>query len=73
MEGKKLMVEVELSPEEMEAFDRFIERGCYDREKIVRRWILEMIQKNAGGPPCPEGDYRHGAQKHHPWDPALFA
>jgi hypothetical protein len=71
MATKKLTIEIELSEEEAEALDRYIEKGCYDREKLLKRWVLDMIGK--GIYPKENPDYWHGVPKHHPRDPALFA
>jgi hypothetical protein len=43
MTNTKLTVEIELSEEESERFGRFIEEGCYDPGKYIRRLILEAI------------------------------
>jgi uncharacterized protein (UPF0303 family) len=46
MEGtKKLTVEIELSEEEAERFERFIDEGCYDLGKFLRRLILGTIER----------------------------
>jgi hypothetical protein len=44
MEGsKKLTVEIELSKEEAERFEAFIEDKCLDRDKYLKRLLLEGI------------------------------
>jgi hypothetical protein len=50
METKKLTVEIELSKEEAERFERFIEEGCYDQDKYLKHLLLkgiEHVMKNA--------------------------
>ena len=38
-----LMVEIELTKEEMEAFNSLIEQGCYDQKKYLKRLIVSAI------------------------------
>ncbi|MDR0759914.1 MAG: hypothetical protein LBF74_07370 [Treponema sp.] len=45
METKKLTVEIELSEEEAERFERFIEEGCYDKDKFLKRLLLERLNR----------------------------
>jgi hypothetical protein len=45
MATKKLTVEIELSEEEAERFEHYIERGCYDTGKLLGKWIVEILDK----------------------------
>jgi len=42
---EKLTIEIELTKEEMEAFNNLIEQGCYDREKYLKRLIILAIER----------------------------
>jgi hypothetical protein len=46
MATKKLTVEMELSEEEAERFERFMESGPYDRGKLVKRLIFQAIDRH---------------------------
>ena len=41
---EKLTVEVELSKEEMEKFNNFIEQGCLDQKAYLKRLIVRAIE-----------------------------
>jgi hypothetical protein len=43
---KKLAVEIELSEEEAERFERFMEWGPYDKGKLVKRLIFNAIDRH---------------------------
>jgi hypothetical protein len=45
MATKKLTVEIELSEEEAERIERFMEEGCYDTGKYLKRLILGAINR----------------------------
>ena len=56
----KLIVEVELAEKDAALLDRYMEEGCYDRGKIIRRWILEKVREmERDGLPCRREDHRH--------------
>jgi hypothetical protein len=42
-ETRKLTVEIELSKEEAERFEAFIEYKCLDRDKYLKRILIESI------------------------------
>jgi hypothetical protein len=58
-----MTLEISLSEEEGAALDRYVEEGCYDRDKIVKRWILERL--GLAGPASRQRprreDHRHPA------------
>jgi hypothetical protein len=37
-----MTITIELTEAEAEALDRYVEEGCYDRDKLIKRRILEM-------------------------------
>jgi len=43
---EKLTVEVELSKEEMEKFNNFIEQGCLDQKAYLKRLLLGAIENH---------------------------
>ena len=43
---EKLVLEIELSKEEMEAFDGFVEHGCIDREKYLKRLVMKQVERH---------------------------
>jgi hypothetical protein len=43
METTKLIIEIELTGTEAAALDRYIEEGCYDRNRLFKRELLRMI------------------------------
>lgn len=43
---EKLTVEIELSKEELEAFNNFIEQGCIDIKKYLKRLIMKAPEKH---------------------------
>jgi hypothetical protein len=45
MATRKLTVEIEMTEEETERFERYIEKGCYDRAKLLRQWIVGGLDK----------------------------
>jgi hypothetical protein len=45
VETRKMMIEVEMTEEEAERFERYIEQGCYDRGKLVGRWIVGELNR----------------------------
>jgi hypothetical protein len=45
MATKKLTFVVEMTEEEAERFERYIEEGCYDRGKLVGKWINGLLDK----------------------------
>jgi hypothetical protein len=47
MATKKITVEIEMTEEEAERFEHYIEKGCYDKEKLFKRFILKMINRFA--------------------------
>jgi hypothetical protein len=38
-----MTITIELSEKEAADLDRYVEEGCYDRDKIIKREILRMI------------------------------
>jgi hypothetical protein len=38
-----LVVKLELTEEEAAALDRYMEQGCYDRNKRIKRCIMDMV------------------------------
>jgi len=44
---EKLTIEIELTKEQMEAFDNLIEQGCYDQKKYLRRLIILAIERRS--------------------------
>jgi len=42
---EKLVIEVELSKEELELFNEFIEAGCIDREKYIKKYIAPVVNE----------------------------
>ena len=42
---EKLTIEIELTKEEVEAFNNFIERKCLDANKWYKRLLLSAIEK----------------------------
>jgi hypothetical protein len=43
METRKLVIAIEFTEAEAAALDRYIEEGCHDRDKLIKRQILTMI------------------------------
>ena len=39
----RLAFELELSREEAQRLERFMDEGCYDSKKLIKRWILDKI------------------------------
>jgi hypothetical protein len=49
VETRKMTVEIEMTEEEAERFERYIKKGCYDRAKLLGKWIngtLKRIEEN---------------------------
>jgi len=42
---EKLVIEIELTKEELDLFNEFIENGCIDREKYMKKYILQAIER----------------------------
>jgi hypothetical protein len=45
VETKKLTVEIEMTEEEAERIERFLEAGCYDVGKYFKRLVLGAINR----------------------------
>jgi hypothetical protein len=43
---EKLVIEIELTKEELEDFNSFIKNGCFDQAKFLKRLIIGAITKN---------------------------
>jgi len=42
---EKLAIEVELEKEELDLFSEFIEAGCIDREKYIKKYIAPVVNE----------------------------
>jgi hypothetical protein len=64
MGNKKTTIVIELTEAEAAALDRYVEEGCYDRDKIIKRMILNLAS-GTGAPfqPTMRGPKTTGA----PW------
>jgi len=43
---EKLVIEVELTSEELGLFDEFIEDGCIDQKKYMKKYVLRAIERH---------------------------
>jgi len=42
---EKFVIEVELEKEELDLFSEFIEAGCIDREKYIKKYIAPVVNE----------------------------
>lgn len=83
MERKTMTIKLELTEAEAAALDRYVEEGCYDRDKLIKRLIVNLVADLDSSLNGQTTDSRHWRQirldNSHPAnsklasDPAIFS